>query len=160
MERHKPFTSWSLSQHILHTHTGTSTVYSVWNLTTALFENYNENMNISSFLWRKFTETACTIAHCSSDLLKMVDFGIPKPRVLLGTIVTEYTSPEETFCSANVVAFTISFTMTAPSAELAVIWYPVASGRQSLTWQGREITWLENGNNTISAFHLTIHVHV
>ena len=81
----------------------------------------------------RFNKTTRKLTHCNSDLLKVMDAGIPKPRVLLGTIVTEYTSPEETFCNANVVALIVSFTMPATSAELAVIWYPVASGRHSLT---------------------------
>ena len=47
----------------------------------------------------------------------MVDVGDPRPRVLLGTIVMEYVSLEEIFCSVKVVVVT----MTATSVKSAVI---------------------------------------
>ena len=69
----------------------------------------------------KFTETTLKLAQYSSDLLKMVDVGDPRPRLLLGMTVTENVSLEETSCNINMVVVTISSTTTATSAELTVI---------------------------------------
>ena len=43
----------------------------------------------------------------------MVDVADPRPKVLLGIIVTVYVSLEETFCNVNVVVVTMSSTTTA-----------------------------------------------
>ena len=77
--------------------------------------------------------------HLNNGLLIMVDAGDPVPKALLGTIVTEYTSPKKIPCSTNTLAGANKTSSSRRTFEMTVILKLVISGSQLSNWKEKKI---------------------